>query len=224
LAEADLLVDGGETLYRESSTVIDARAFPFRILRSGPWMDRVAEALKASSEPLEVLVVCSGNICRSPILAGILTSLLGPPETSGVRVSSAGTSAAEGYPASEDMQGIAAEWGVNLSAHRARILDRAIIDRSDIILVAEPKHQAFILAYWPGLRSRRYLAGEPVGLTAIPDPYGADAGSYLTVARMIRQAAQAWADRIRESVRSSGWTSECGAVGEESAPLPAGPS
>ena len=69
-----------------------------------------------------VVLVCTGNTCRSPLAEALLRQALAARGVTGVEVSSAGTGAWEGAPASEGAYLVALEHGLDLSGHRARLL------------------------------------------------------------------------------------------------------
>ncbi len=200
LKQVDMAFDGGPTIFRQPSTVVDGRRFPYRILRSGPWVNRVEQTLSRCREPVEVLVVCTGNICRSPLAAAMLQGSLGPPEDSLVRVSSAGTSALTGNPATPEIVDIARDWGVDLSNHTARQLTPGMIENADLILAVGPAHAEFILENDANSCSWVRMLGEPIGMDVIPDPYRLDPESYRRVTEMIRRAVEWWSGEIRRLV------------------------
>lgn len=95
---------------------------------------------------MNILIVCTGNICRSPMAEGLLRQRLvqqGAAPT--VTVRSAGTHGLDGEPAAPYALQAAAEMGVDITAHRARSLDREMVGRADLILVMEPFHREIVL-------------------------------------------------------------------------------
>lgn len=202
LAEVDMAIDGGPTSFREASTSIDLREQPYKILRAGPWVNRIDKCLKSADEPLEVLVVCSGNICRSPIGEMYLQHFLGSPDQSGVHVSSAGTIASNGYPAMDYMIDIANAEGLNLADHRSRRLTSDIVKESDLILVATESHRDAIIRSEPEHAGKVRLMAESIGEVEIPDPYSRDRETYNRIAKIVKQAAEGWTDRIRRFITS----------------------
>ncbi|WP_231495644.1 arsenate reductase/protein-tyrosine-phosphatase family protein [Curtobacterium sp. UNCCL17] len=127
---------------------------------------------------MRILFVCSGNICRSPLGAQVLTARLGPGAPAFV-VESAGTIADDGAP----MDAAAAEQSVRLggdpSAHRSRYLTAEIVERADLVLTAERSHRAAAVSLAPRASKRtftikqfaRVLAGlEPGDLADVTTP------------------------------------------------------
>jgi protein-tyrosine-phosphatase len=100
---------------------------------------RVLEALRrrapAPHRPARVLVVCYGNICRSPFAAAVLSrALSGMP--GGARVESAGLFA-PGRPAPHHALTVAARRGLDLSPHRSRVLTEDLARSADLIVVMD---------------------------------------------------------------------------------------
>src|SRR5258708_37002330 len=88
-----------------------------------------------------VLFVCTGNICRSPLAASLLERAL-KERSIEMTVSSAGTGAWDGAPASEGAYLVGLERGLDLSGHRARLLTRGLEGRVDLILTMSRHHPA----------------------------------------------------------------------------------
>lgn len=95
---------------------------------------------------VRVLTVCSGNICRSPFAAALLASELGDDD---VLITSAGSVARDDDPVTPEMLAIGFEFGVDLSAHRARYLTASIIDEADLILTMTRRHRREVVELAP---------------------------------------------------------------------------
>lgn len=102
----------------------------------------------------EILTVCTGNICRSPLAEVLLRTRLAPL---GVQVASAGTHGLDGYGMTPEAQRLAADLGVGAelaSAHRARYLTGAELGTPDLILAMSREHRRRIVELEPSrLRS-----------------------------------------------------------------------
>lgn len=125
-------------------------------------------------------MVCTGNVCRSPLAAAMLQQRLAERGISDVEVVSAGTSAAEGEPASEGSYLVALEHGVDLSAHVARMLTRDLIDNADLVLCMSEHHVQRSSEL--GGAGRSYLLGAYAGRKGndaiVEDPFGGDLREY----------------------------------------------
>ncbi|HSC59314.1 MAG TPA: low molecular weight protein arginine phosphatase [Gemmatimonadales bacterium] len=128
---------------------------------------------------MKILLVCTGNTCRSPMAAALLTRALAGAGMSH-EVSSAGTSPWEGSPASEGSYLVALEHGLDLSAHRARRATRELVAEADLILAMSRGHLDRLAAL--GGAGKSHLLGEFVGFDGdeaeVPDPMGGEIDAY----------------------------------------------
>ena len=121
----------------------------------------------------QILMVCTGNICRSPMAEALLRHRLGGD--SPWRVKSAGVAAPPDQPASEEAVQALAEWKLDLRAHRSHGLTRRLVDESGLIVVMTAAHGQAVVAQFPEARGKVRLltsfgsARVPEG---IPDPIG----------------------------------------------------
>ncbi|MEO5798225.1 MAG: low molecular weight protein arginine phosphatase [Gemmatimonadales bacterium] len=135
-----------------------------------------------------VLGVCSGNTCRSPLAAVILAARLAEaPALRDVLVSSAGTGARSGEPASEGSYLVALERGLDLSAHRSRMLTRELVAGADLILTMGASHLRQVTDL--GGADRAHLLTEWAGESAedVDDPYGQAVEVYRETAEQLDQ-------------------------------------
>jgi protein-tyrosine-phosphatase len=161
----------------------------------------------------EVLLVCTGNACRSPMAAGLLEHLLAERAAAGdmraaqVRVSSAGTHAPAGSPATPDAVEACAELGVDIAAHRARQATAEILSAADLILVMEPFHLAGVFARDAQAARKAILltefAGEPDS-DGVPDPIGAPMAVYRETCARLESLLRASLPRMLELAGRAG--------------------
>lgn len=129
-----------------------------------------------------ILMVCTGNVCRSPMAEYILRHRLGAD--AGITVSSAGLMALDGAPASESSVRALKEWGMDASAHRSRMINADMVRSADRILVMTDMHRAELLRLYPEARGKVFLLksfGVDGRTENIPDPIGLTLDVYRRV-------------------------------------------
>ena len=116
------------------------------------------------------LIVCTGNICRSPMAEALLARRL---STLGVkaRVESAGIAAPEGEPADPIARDLMRERGLDLSRHRARRLTGDVLAGFELVLVMDEAQRRAVEREHPASRGKVQLLGR-FGRFDIPDPRG----------------------------------------------------
>lgn len=131
-----------------------------------------------------ILVVCTGNICRSPMAAGFLRKLLYERGAADVEVISAGTYALVGHPAEPLAHEVMKPLDVELTGHRARMLSPELIDWADVILVMTPEHRDSVESIVEEASGKVRLLGSYVPGNEpdhpILDPYGGGSFHYRT--------------------------------------------
>ena len=139
-----------------------------------------------------ILVVCVGNICRSPTAERLLKQAL-PHKT----ISSAGISALAGHAADDTATAVADQNGVSLEGHVARQLTREMCQQHDLILVMEQKHMEAVSRIAPEVRGKTMLYGHWIKRD-IPDPYRQSREAFEFTYDLLADATQAWAQRLKK--------------------------
>jgi protein-tyrosine phosphatase len=142
-----------------------------------------------------VLVVCVGNVCRSPVATQLLAAGLAS-EGSRIRVSSAGIGAMVGQEIDPVAAEIAQANGLSLQAHTARQFTPEMGMDCNLLLVMETGHRKHILQKSPQLLGRIMLFDHWTGARGISDPYKQSREFHEIVFARLNDAANAWVKKL----------------------------
>lgn len=137
-----------------------------------------------------LLVLCIGNICRSPMAERMLKRAL-PDHV----VRSAGLSALIGKPAEPFAVQLMQEQGIDINEHRAQQISASLVAQAELILVMDAEQKRYIETNYVGTRGKVFLLAQ-ASKADIPDPYGEGLESFRTAYRMIEEGVQFWAQQI----------------------------
>ncbi len=137
-----------------------------------------------------ILVLCIGNICRSPMAEGLFKSAL-PGKT----IRSAGIGALIGKPADPSALQLMTEQDIDISAHRAQQISTSLVTQSELILVMDLEQKRYVEAQYVGARGKVFRLGEGQQMD-IPDPYREGMESFRLAYRLIDDGVKFWVDRI----------------------------
>lgn len=144
-----------------------------------------------------ILVVCTGNVCRSPLAEGFLRAALA--ERMGDEapvVTSAGTAGWEGAGAMTESIRAARERGVTIDAHRARELRADMVDEAELVLAMAAEHRDAVASLRPDAASKTFTIKELVRLLEASPPSGSAAARVAAAS-----AARNGSGRPNEDVR-----------------------
>lgn len=142
----------------------------------------------------QILIVCVGNVCRSPMAEILFRRDL--PRDGGIRVSSAGLAARVGDGVHPTARRVMDSRGLPADEHRARQVDRDMLARADLVLAMERRHLQALLALSPRLHGRLHLLGRWDELREVRDPCGKQQHHFEAALDDIQQCARSWCDRI----------------------------
>jgi len=136
-----------------------------------------------------VVLICSGNTCRSPMAAGILSMLLEAEKLGGngdmirtpLKVSSAGVAAAEGAPAAAEAVAVCDARGLDIAAHRSQPLTVELILNADLIVAMQEPHRQCAIRLLPECADRIVTLAALAGLPptqGVADPIGGGQARY----------------------------------------------
>jgi L-threonylcarbamoyladenylate synthase len=193
-----LLLDCGPCIHKKSSTVVKIGKSGLKILREGAYskkeLDRISE--------IKILLVCTGNTCRSAIAEGMFYKYLAEKlecevdqlGEKGYKIYSAGTMGLVGFPASEEAVWACATKDINIKKHKSTAMSRQLVKESDFIFTMSRAHLEQILAISPEFAGKCSLLAEE----DIPDPIGQNQQVYDKCAELIEKAVK---KRISEFIK-----------------------
>jgi protein-tyrosine phosphatase len=187
-----LLLDDGPTRYGGASTVARVMGNRWEILREGV-IERAA--MNQFVKPVIVLV-CTGNTCRSPMAETLLREQLRKKFgcEDAVRVLSAGVAAGQGCGASPQAIEVMGKRELDLTGHSSRSLDEEVMNVADLVLTMTRGHRAAILAAWPEMQDRVHTLRRDGG--DISDPVGMPVEVYEACAEQIDRELAAWIEAL----------------------------
>lgn len=140
-----------------------------------------------------ILVLCVGNICRSPVAEALLREKL-----IGKTVTSAGLGALVGHQADATAADLASLAGLDVSEHRARQVDNAMLRQADLILVMSEGQRAQVRTLEPTVAGKTMLLSHWLpGKPDIPDPYKKSREAFEHVDEMLQSAVRAWLPKLK---------------------------
>ena len=187
--QIDLVLDGGKSRLGQPSSVVQVHEKSYEILRAGVVTEQHLKRLSS----VMILVICTGNTCRSPMGEVIGRRLLAEKigcaddqiDEHGVVISSAGIAAMAGGQASPQGIEVMQKVNLDLKSHSAQPVSEQMVRHADLILTMTRGHREALLSQWPEAASRTEvlrLDGKDVA-----DPIGGSVAEYQRCADQIRK-------------------------------------
>lgn len=187
--DVQLVLDDGPSRFGEPSSVVRVDEDGMEILRAGVVTEQTLHRLAT----FIIVIVCTGNTCRSPMAEALLRQLLAqrlncPPEQledRGVLVMSAGIAAMAGGRASAESVEVMKRRGLDLTDHAAQPVTDRLVRHADMIFTMTAGHRAGLLAHWPEAAQRTHMLcteGRDVS-----DPIGGPLELYSQCAEQIEE-------------------------------------
>ncbi len=147
---------------------------------------------------MDILLVCTGNTCRSSMAEGIFNQILAENDDD-VHVTSAGISVYVSTPASEEAIRITEDMGIDISHHMSTQISEQMVHDADLILVMTLSHKNILIDIFPDYSEKIYTLLEYAygSDDDIADPFGMDYDAYRECAVEIKGAIEKVYEKIR---------------------------
>jgi protein-tyrosine phosphatase len=161
-------------------------------------MSNSAPRRKPTGTTYNLLFVCTGNTCRSPLAEAIARELATERGWTHVAVRSAGVSAVRGSEASQQALVVAREQGLDLATHESQPVTPELLDWADLVLSMGPSHMFVLAEFGAADKSAlvtAFLDGDAAN-RPVSDPFGSDLAAYRRTFAQLRTAIEALLDRL----------------------------
>lgn len=150
-----------------------------------------------------VIFICTGNVCRSPMAEGFYRQLTKSDDS--IRVGSAGISAFDGQAASQHSVSVMKEEHIDISHHASRMLNANIVDQATHIFGMTRAHRDAVQMMFPEAREkvfvlREFLVGPDADFDLdVSDPIGGSLEEYMRTRNLIKEALESVSNFVNET-------------------------
>jgi tRNA threonylcarbamoyl adenosine modification protein (Sua5/YciO/YrdC/YwlC family) len=195
--QVDVVLDDGRCKFAQRSSIVRINDEGFEVLRPGV----LSEANLKRLASFMVVLVCTGNTCRSPMaevllkkrLADKLGCKLEELDDRGVVVMSAGTSAAPGGRAAAEAIQALRDRGLDLAQHESQPISSRIVRFADLILTMTRSHRDAVVSQWPEAEPRVHLLASSGDIS---DPIGGPLDLYRRCAEQLDANLANWMEKL----------------------------
>jgi protein-tyrosine phosphatase len=196
--QVDVILDDGRCKFAQRSSLVRVDDGGFQVLQPGV----LSEAHLKRLASYMIVLVCTGNTCRSPMaemllkkrIADRLNCTVQQLEDRGLVVMSAGVSATPGAKSAAEAIETLRGRGLDLSQHESQPLSERIVRFADLILTMTRGHRDVILDHWPEAEPRVHLISR--GRGEVPDPIGGPLELYKRCAEQLDAYLETWANDL----------------------------
>lgn len=151
---------------------------------------------------MNILLVCTGNTCRSAMAGGLFEKALDDDGDGSISIDTAGINVYAPTPASENAVKVMEEMDIDISDHMSRQVTKEDIEDADLVLVMTPGHRNILIDLYPQYSSKIYTFPEYAygSDDEISDPFGGDEEEYRECAHQLREAIIAVRARIKSGL------------------------
>ncbi|WP_420628335.1 low molecular weight protein arginine phosphatase [Candidatus Leptofilum sp.] len=151
-----------------------------------------------------IVVVCTANICRSPVAEALLRTKLSAIGVDGWTVSSAGTWAIEGNTAAPHSIALMSEQGINIQPHRSQPVTEQVMQQADLALCMETGHVRTLKRAYPAHAHKIYTLRQMVQKRGcVKDPYGGSRRQYERMVAEVDDLLERGLPRIQALVQEN---------------------
>jgi protein-tyrosine phosphatase len=196
--QVDVILDDGRCKFAQRSSLVRVDDDGFQVLQPGV----LSEAHLKRLASYMIVLVCTGNTCRSPMAEMLLKKRIADRlgctvqqlEDRGLVIMSAGVSASPGARSAAEAIETLRGRGLDLSQHESQPLSERIVRFADLILTMTRGHRDVILDHWPEAEPRVHLISR--GRGEVPDPIGGPLELYKRCAEQLDAYLETWANDL----------------------------
>lgn len=146
---------------------------------------------------MKILIVCTGNTCRSPMAEGIF-KYMAKNHNLNLEISSAGIAALDGDRVSMGAVKAMENIGIDISTHKSSLVNIALVEEAEVILTMSNSHKDILSSRFPSIKNKIYLLNDySFGKNKdIEDPFGGSLSGYEVARDEIYEAVEEIVEKI----------------------------